>query len=160
MFKAPKPFFKPEPLQTMAEPVVPDVVINICENCIPEARHLPRQWTQDGVHVLVREVPCSGKTNSQYLLHTLEGVTHGVCTIACRQGECRLAQGNTRAEVRIRTMHRLMEEIGLEPERAEFLQFSREDEFENLERLVRGSVKRLRRLGPSALQTVQPGQGH
>jgi coenzyme F420-reducing hydrogenase delta subunit len=144
----------------MAEPVVPDVVINICENCIPEAGHLLRQWTQDGVHVVVREVPCSGKTNSQYLLHTLEGVTRGVCTIACRQGECLLAQGNSRAEVRIHTIHRLMEEIGLEPERAEFLHFSRDDTFENLERHVRRAVKRLCALGPSALQTVQSGQGH
>jgi coenzyme F420-reducing hydrogenase delta subunit len=57
-------------------------------------------------------------------------------------------------------MHRLIEEIGLEPERAEFLHFSRDDEFENLERLVSRAVKRLCALGPSALQTVQSGQGH
>jgi coenzyme F420-reducing hydrogenase delta subunit len=144
----------------MAEPVVPDVAVNICKSCIPEARHLPRQWSQDGVHVLVREVPCSGKIDSQYLLHTLEDVTHGLCTIACPHGECRLAQGNYRAEVRLRTVHRLMEEIGLEPERAEFLHFSSEDSFEGLERLIRGAVTRLSGLGPSALQTVQTGRGH
>ena len=144
----------------MAEPVVPDVAVNICENCIPEAGHLPRQWSQDGVHVIVREVPCSGKTDSQYLLHTLEDVTLGVCTIACPPGECRLAQGNYRAEVRIRTMHRLLEEIGLEPERVEFLQFSPESSYDDLERLVRGAVKRLNALGPSALQTVQSGSGN
>jgi coenzyme F420-reducing hydrogenase delta subunit len=143
----------------MAEPVVPDVAINICENCIPEARHLPRQWTQDGAHVLVREVPCGGKTDSQYLLHTMESVTRGVCTIACPPGQCRLAQGNYRAEVRIRTMHRLLEEIGLEPERVEFLQFSPDRSYDDLERLVRGSVKRLCALGPSALTTVQSGSG-
>ena len=141
--------------ELMAEPIVPDVAINICENCIPEAKHLPRQWTQDGVHVSVREVPCSGKTDSQYLLHTLEGVTRGVCTVACPMGECRLAQGNYRAEVRIRTMQRLLEEIGLEPERVEFLISSPEGSFEDLERHVRGSVKRLSALGPSALQAVQ-----
>jgi coenzyme F420-reducing hydrogenase delta subunit len=139
----------------MAEPFVPDVAINICENCIPEAQHLPRQWTQDGVHVLVREVPCSGKTDSQYLLHTLEGVTFGVCTVACPHGSCRLAQGNYRAEVRIRTMQRLLEEIGLEPERVEFLLSSPEGSFDDLERHVRGAVKRLGALGPSALQSAQ-----
>lgn len=110
--------------------------------------------------MLVREVPCSGKTDSQYLLRQLEGVTRGVCTVACRPGDCRLAQGNYRAEVRVRTAQRLLEEIGLEPERVEFLHFSHEDSFEYLERLVRGAVKRLSALGPSALQTVQSGQGH
>lgn len=143
----------------MAEPIVPDVAVNICENCIPEAGHLPRQWTQDGVHVIVREVPCSGKTDSQYLLHTLEDVTRGVCTIACPPGECRLTQGNYRAEVRIRTMHRLLKEIGMEPDRVEFLQFSPDGSYADLERLVRGAVKRLNALGPSALQTVQSGRG-
>jgi coenzyme F420-reducing hydrogenase delta subunit len=144
----------------MAEPVVPDVAVNICENCIPEARHLPRQWNQDGVHVLVREMPCSGKTDSQYLLHTLEGVTYGVCTVACKSGACKLAQGNNRAEVRIRTIHKLMEEIGLEPERIEFLRYSPDGLFDELERHVRGAVKRLCALGPSALQTVESGRGH
>jgi coenzyme F420-reducing hydrogenase delta subunit len=139
----------------MAEPVVPDVAVNICENCIPEARHLPRQWTQDGVHVLVREVPCSGKTDSQYLLHTLEGVKHGVWTVACPHGECRLSQGNYRAEVRTRTTQKLLEEIGLEPERVEFLISSPEGSFDDLERHVRGAVKRLGVLGTSALQSTR-----
>ena len=136
----------------MTEPVVPDVAVNICENCIPEAKHLPRQWTQDGVHVVVREVPCSGKTDGQYLFHTLESVKHGVCTVACPRGECRLAQGNHRAELRIRTAQRLLEEIGLEPERVELLYSSPSGSFDDLERLLRSSVKRLGALGPSALQ--------
>lgn len=142
----------------MAEPVVPDVAINICEHCIPEAKHLPRQWTQDGVHVLVREVPCSGKTDSQYLFHTLESVKHGVCTVACPRGSCRLSQGNYRADLRIRTVQRLLEEIGLEPERVEFLYSAPEGSFDDLERLVRGAVKRLGALGPSPLRTVQAEQ--
>lgn len=139
----------------MAEPVVPDVAINICENCIPKAKHLPHQWTQDGVHVVVREVPCSGKTDTQYLFHTLEGVKLGVCTVGCPMGACHLAQGNYRAEVRIRTAQRLLEEVGLEPERVQFLFFSPERSFEELERLVRGAVDRLSALGSSPLRTVE-----
>ena len=141
----------------MAEPVVPDVAINICENCIPEAKHLPRQWNQDGVHVLVREVPCSGKTDGQYLFHTLESVKHGVCTVTCARGLCRLTQGNHRAELRIRTAQRLLEEIGLEPERDQLLYSSPEGSFDDLERHVRGAVTRLAALGPSALQTAKVG---
>lgn len=141
----------------MAEPVVPDVAISICEDCIPEAKHLPRQWTQDGVHVVVREIPCSGKTDGQYLFHTMESAKNGVCTVACARGLCRLAQGNHRAEVRIRTAQRLLEEIGIEPERIELLYSSPEGSFDDLERHVRGAVKRLARLDPCALQTAEVG---
>ena len=67
----------------MAEPVCPDVMVYVCRNAIPEGGRLPRQWKQDGVHVLVREVPCSGKIDAQYLFHALEGGVHGVCVVAC-----------------------------------------------------------------------------
>ena len=60
----------------------------------------------------------------------------------------------------MRTVHRLLEEIGLEPERVELLHFSPDEEFEDLERLVCRSVNRLRAMGPSALQSVPAGQGH
>ena len=55
------------------EPVSPDVIVYVCTNCIPRGGRLPRQWRQDAAHVLVREVPCSGKMDGQYLLHALEG---------------------------------------------------------------------------------------
>ena len=59
----------------MAVAVSPDVVVYVCTNCIPQGGRLPRQWNQDGAHVLVREVPCSGKMDGQYLFHALEGGT-------------------------------------------------------------------------------------
>ena len=127
----------------MAEPLVPNAVVNVCTNCIPVSGRLPRQWTQDGVHVVVREIPCSGKIDAQYLMHALEGVTHGVCVVACPQGDCHLSQGNCRAEVRVRTVRQLLAEIGLEPERAELLHFSADDSLAELDSMVRGAVQRL-----------------
>jgi len=87
----------------------------------------------------------------------MESAKNGVCTVACARGLCRLAQGNHRAEVRIRTAQRLLEEIGLEPERIDLLYSSPEGSFDNLERHVRGAVKRLAALGPCALQTAEVG---
>jgi coenzyme F420-reducing hydrogenase delta subunit len=135
----------------MAEPVTPDVIVNICQNCIPAGSHLPRQWRQDGIHVVVREVPCSGKIDSQYLLHALEGVTHGLCVIACPKGKCHLTEGNYRAEIRIRTVRRLLAEIGIEPERAELVHSSPDDSFSQVEQLIRDEVERLSSLGRSPL---------
>ena len=89
------------------------------------AGRLPRQWKQDGARILVREVPCSGKMDGQYLFHALEGGGARLCVVACPKGECHLAQGNYRAEIRVRTVQRLLAEIGLEPERAELVHCSR-----------------------------------
>ena len=136
----------------MAEFVSPDVLVHICSNCVPQGRRLPRQWTLDGAHVLVRELPCTGKIDTQYLFHALEGGARGVCVVACPKGECTLAQGNYRAEVRVRTAQRLLEEIGIEPERVELLYCSPEDPPDCLEKMLRDSVVRFCALGASPLR--------
>jgi F420-non-reducing hydrogenase iron-sulfur subunit len=133
----------------------PDVVVYICTNSIPPGQRLPRQWTQDGAHVLVREVPCSGKMDGQYLFHALEAGGRGICVIACPKGECHYAQGNYRAEIRVRTVQRLLTEIGLEPQRAELVRGSADDQPEQLEQLVRGAVERICALGKSPLQATR-----
>jgi F420-non-reducing hydrogenase iron-sulfur subunit len=126
----------------------------VCQNCIPDGGRLPRQWVQDGAHVLVREAPCSGKTDAEYLFHALEAGCSGVCVVTCPRGQCHLSQGNYRAEVRIRTMQRLLTEIGMEPERVELMCCSPTDPAGTLERQVREAVRRFCGLGESPLRTA------
>jgi len=133
----------------------PDVFVYVCVNCVPAGGRLPRQWQQDGARVLVREVPCSGKIDGQYLFHALEGGGRGLCVVTCPKGECRLVQGNYRAEIRLRTAQRLLAEIGLEPERVELLHYSAADSFVRFEQVVREAVARICALGDS--QLCQPG---
>jgi len=143
----------------MPEPVTANALVNVCRNCLPAAGHLPHQWKQGGLHVLVREIPCSGKIDAQYLLHALEGVTHGVCVVACPKGDCHLGEGNCRAAVRIRTIRRLLAEMGLEPERTELLYCAPEEPLSKLEQSVRKAVQRLSALGriPVGAETVTTG---
>jgi len=125
----------------MPEALSPHVVVYLCTNCIPTGVDLPRQWNQDGARVLVREVPCSGKMDGQYLLHALEGGARGLCVVACPKGECHLSQGNYRAEIRVHTVRRLLEEIGLPPEMARLIHFPRTDSPLHFEQLVRSTVE-------------------
>lgn len=85
----------------MVNQEIPEVVVYLCKNCLPENSRLPVQWTEAGMHVRVREIPCSGKIDAQYLLHALEGGVQGVCVLTCSKGECTLTQGNYRAEIRV-----------------------------------------------------------
>ena len=135
--------------------VHPDIVVYTCSNCIPQASGMRRQWTQQDAHVLVREVPCSGKIDGQYLLHGLEEGQWGVCVVACHKGECHLAQGNYRAEIRLRTVQRLLAEAGVESQRAELVHCSPNDPPERLENLVREAVSRMCALGPSPLRAAK-----
>ena len=131
----------------MSETLSPDVIVYLCTNCIPQGANLPRQWNQDGARVLVREVPCSGKMDGQYLLRALEGGARGFCVVACPTGDCRLSEGNYRAEIRVHTIRRLLSEIGLPPERAQFVHFPRNDPPRRLEELVQGAVDRICAMG-------------
>lgn len=136
----------------MAEPVCPDVIAYVCTNCIPQGASLPRQWQQAGARVVVRDVPCSGKMDGQYLLHGFEAGLRGLCVVACPKGDCQLTQGNYRAEVRIGTLRRLLGEIGLEPERAELLHSSPDDPADRFCKLVRDAVGRICALGESPIR--------
>ncbi len=136
----------------MTQRTCPDVILYVCANCFPQQARLPRQWKQDGAQVLVREVPCSGKMDGQYLMHVLEGGGRGLCVVACPKGQCQLAQGNYRAEVRIGTLRRLLAEIGLQPQRAELVYSSPHDPPDRFNELVHDAVRRICALGESPIR--------
>jgi coenzyme F420-reducing hydrogenase delta subunit len=124
--------------------VSPDVLVFVCANCTPIASKLPRQWLTDNSTVQLKEFPCSGKVDGLYMMRALEGGARGICLVTCPEGECRLAEGNLRADVRIKTTKRLMEEIGLESDRLELLSYNGNGTSpEILSKLVQDAVTRL-----------------
>jgi len=139
----------------MASARQPDILVFLCGNCVPKGSRLPRQWKQDDSHVAVREVPCSGKIDAQYLLSTLEGGWQGLCVVTCPKGKCRLAQGNYRAEIRIGTVKRLLGEVGMEPERVELLRFGPDDSPEQFEKAIGDATARISALGKSPIRANQ-----
>ncbi len=139
----------------MSQPVCPDVLVYVCANCIEQAGTLPRQWNHDGAHVVVHEIPCSGKVDTQYLMHALEGGARGLCIVACPKGECHLAQGNYRAEIRIHAVQRLLDEIGLEQQRAVLVHCCPNDPPQRLKQVVEEAVAQLCSLGDSLIRTGQ-----
>ena len=136
----------------MAFTASPDVIVYVCNRSVPQGTSLPRPWKHNGARVAVHAVPCSGKMDGQYLFHALEGGARGLCIVACPKGECHLGQGNYRAEIRIRTIRRLLGEAGLEPERAELLHFSPNDSPEQFDEILRGAVERICALGESPMR--------
>jgi coenzyme F420-reducing hydrogenase delta subunit len=134
--------------------VHPDIIVYLCKNCIPGGKYLPVQWSESGLHIRVKEIPCSGKIEAQYILHALEGGLRGVCVATCPQGDCTLSQGNYRAEMRINTVKRLLEEIGSDPNRVQFLRCSPTDSTEHIHGLVNDAVGCIKASAEKVLEPV------
>jgi coenzyme F420-reducing hydrogenase delta subunit len=118
-----------------------DLIIYICKNCIPQGVRLPVQWAEGDMHVRIKEIPCSGKIDAQYMLHALEGGVRGICVITCPLGECTLSQGNYRSEIRAKTVQRLLAEIGLDPRRAALVHCPRDVTAEQFNKLVHDAAQ-------------------
>ena len=137
----------------MTENICPDAFIYLCHNCIPNTGKIKRQWKHGNLHVKVVELPCTGKINTQYIFHALEGGSPGICVITCPLGECTLSQGNYRAVIRVNNIKHLLKEIGMEPDRVKILHFSKEDPFEKLEQDIKNILDEFNILGKSPVLT-------
>lgn len=62
-------------------------------------------------------VPCSGRVNPQFVLEALQRGCDGVIVCGCHPGDCHYSTGNYYAKRRMLVYKRLLEFVGLEPDR-------------------------------------------
>jgi coenzyme F420-reducing hydrogenase delta subunit len=67
------------------------------------------------------KVPCAGKVDLDYMMNAFVEGADGLMIMACHAGNCKSERGNTYAKWRVEDLHRMMEEMGLEKERLEFV---------------------------------------
>jgi len=68
----------------------------------------------------VVRVPCSGRVNPQFVLKAFERGFDGVLVAGCHPGDCHYSKGNYYARRRLMLLQRLLEYVGIEPERFKF----------------------------------------
>ena len=66
-------------------------------------------------------LPCSGRIEALHLMRALEAGADKVFLVTCPIGACRYQEGNLRARKRLEFAQKLIEEIGLEPDRLELV---------------------------------------
>ena len=99
---------------------------------------------------LVR-LPCTGKTDAQYLLDAFEQGADAVFVVGCSLGNCHHVRGNERGKARVERTKRHLQRIGLEPERLEMF-FVSGGMGATFARIVQGMTARALALGPSPLR--------
>lgn len=68
-------------------------------------------------NVKIVRVPCSGKVDTIHMMKALEKGADGVMVAGCLDGDCHFKSGNTKAARRVVFVKKLLEEIGIEPDR-------------------------------------------
>jgi F420-non-reducing hydrogenase iron-sulfur subunit len=95
-------------------------------------------------------VMCSGRVSPGFILRAFEQGADGVFVSGCHIGDCHYGFGNRRAEKQVELSRRLIEMLGLEPERLrlEWISASEGDKFATS---IREFVERIRQLGRSPI---------
>lgn len=92
---------------------------------------------------------CVGKLDILNILETFETGIDGVFIVGCEKDECRNINGNSRALKRVDYIKKILEQIGVNPERFTIYNASPESVFSNI--FSEASIemeKKIRKLGP------------
>jgi coenzyme F420-reducing hydrogenase delta subunit len=85
-----------------------------------------------------------------HLLKAIEDGADGVYIAGCLEGECHFLTGNLKARRRVNYVKKLLEEMGIEPERVEMYNMSAGDGPRFVE-IAKEMTEKIRELGPSPL---------
>ena len=105
-------------------------------------------------NIRVIKVMCSGRVDPQFILKALAEGADGVLIAGCHPGDCHYTKGNYKTIRRIKLLHRLLEQYGIEKERVR-LEFISASEGEKYARVVTDMVNQIRNLGPNPYMKVE-----
>ncbi len=138
------------------ETFTPEITLFTCIYCgymaADTAGALRQEYPSD---VKIVRLPCTGKIDMQYMLDAFDEGADGVMIVACSLGNCHHERGNERARARVQRMQKILESVGLEPERVE-IHYVSGGMGATFAEYVREMTSRLQELGPSPLKgTIQ-----
>ncbi|HEY3316118.1 MAG TPA: hydrogenase iron-sulfur subunit [Bacillota bacterium] len=98
-------------------------------------------------NIRVIRVPCSGRINPQFVIRAFQRGADGVLVAGCHPGDCHYSTGNYFARRRYLLAKRLIEYLGLEPDRLQVRWISG-SEGQKFAETVREMTEKVRALGP------------
>ena len=132
----------------MAEEFEPKIVAFLCKWCSSAGSDLAGvSRMQYPSNVVPITVMCSGSISPLYILSAFNKGADGVLVSGCHPGDCHYIKGNYYARRRIALVKRLLEYIGLEPERFQMSWVSAAEGTKYTE-VIKDFVQDLKPLGP------------
>jgi F420-non-reducing hydrogenase iron-sulfur subunit len=98
----------------------PSIIAFCCRWCSYSAADLAGSMRiQYPTNVKIILVPCTGRVDIKHVLNAIEKGADGIFLSGCLIGDCHYMTGNIKATKRITHTKKLIEEVGIEPERVE-----------------------------------------
>ncbi len=145
-----------QPLEFEVGSLKLNIVAFCCHYCAYAAADLAGSLRlQYPPSVNVVKLPCTGKLDVLIVLDAFEHGADGVMVAGCLEGDCHYQLGNLNAKRRVNYAKRLLQEIGLEPERVRMFNMSSAMAKQWAE-AVTEMDEQIQKLGPSRLR----GNGH
>ncbi len=101
-------------------------------------------------NIRVIRVMCSGRVPPELVIRALANGLDGVMILGCHPGECHYSEGNYVTRRRAHVLKRLLEYIGLEPERFQ-LRWVSAAEGARFAAVVKEAAEKITALGPNRL---------
>jgi len=98
-------------------------------------------------------VMCSGRVDIVFILEALKKGADGVLVAGCHPGDCHYQSGNYKTNRRIMLLKKLLDNMGVEPERVRF-EYISASEGQKFAQVVTDFVGELKKLGPSPIKEI------
>lgn len=134
----------------------PKIIAFLCTWCSYTGADLAGTARYKSPHNLrAIRVPCSGRVSPELIMRAFDQGVDGVIVLGCHIGECHYDSGNHRTAKRMPILQKLMEYVGLEPQRL-CLDWVSASEGERFSHIVTEFVDAVRGLGPVKWRAVPP----
>ena len=101
------------------EPVILGFLCTWCAYLAADAAGMARRSFAPNLRAV--RVMCSGRVEPEFVLRALREGADGVLIAGCPPGSCHYVDGNLKALRRFALLQRLLSQLGIEPERVQFV---------------------------------------
>jgi len=129
----------------LAEPRIIAFFCNWCTYTAADLAGVSRMKYAHNVRII--RLMCSGRIDPQFILSAFAHGADGVLIGGCHPGDCHYIEGNYKALRRSRLLKRMLEDMGIEPERFR-LEWISASEGEKVKTVINDMVEKVRAIGP------------
>jgi len=95
-------------------------------------------------------VMCSGRIHPALILEAFRNGADGVLVAGCHLGDCHYISGNYKTQNRVLMLKKVLEQLGLEPERLR-LEWVSASEGDRFAKVIKDMTEEIKKLGPNPL---------
>lgn len=133
----------------------PEIVAFCCHYCAYTAADMAgSKRLSYPPNVKIIRVPCTGKVDALHMMRAFEKGADGVYVAGCLEGDCHFKTGNTRAVQRVAYVQKILEDLGIEPQRLEMIMMSA-GMGERFARTAFEFTEKIRELGPCPVKPIK-----